>query len=318
MIATATTTTEPRKKTQRARSSSAAKPHGPVYTLSSCKLFKPQYFLPISWQLIGIGTTGVEIIRQIIDQLRRDLGGLPSSINYLLVDSTTQPLDHHRRHFISIGVDGAGTNIEIGDNLFLQYYPEIRDALLQQVANIMRQRNGLLLPGRTPREVMGFLIAGTGVGGTSGALQDRMIAMVHDVSQQLNIVEPRVHVTMISPDMVLKDITRDPIPEQVEMIHANYWRNIESVIGNLQVDGQICEQRPDGTTYFVEAQERVFSLHKVDQTNGLVDYATTADLTSAVTNTLHYYLFTAAGHFLDQRDCDIFGLGAAGRPIKPK
>jgi len=59
----------------------------------------------------------------------------------------------------------------------------------------------------------------------------------------------------------------------------------------------------------------VFSLHKADRSNGLVDLSTTADLVSTVADTLRFHLFTAAGHFLDQRNRDIVSLGASGRSI---
>lgn len=262
------------------------------------------------YYVVSMGTTGAAIARRVFAPLRRHLGRRPKSVNYLMVDAIAAPFDEHRRHFISIGTDGAGTMPHVGRAMFHQYYAEIKNAMLHHVDRIMRGNDPLLQPAKTAREVMGFVVVGTGLGGTSGGSLDPTISLIHDVAQQLNITCPRVHVMMISPEMILNDISRQPIPEQVEMVNATYHQNMHRILGLMQLDGNVCERRPDGSEFYVRARDRVFSLHKADRSNGRVDFSTTSDLVATIADTLHFYLFTAAGHFLDQRNCDIFGLTA--------
>jgi len=285
------------------------------FSLDSSERFRPEYFLSMSWYLVGLGTTGTAIVRSIVDSLRGGLGRRPRTVNYLLIDSIAPPFDHHRRHFVSTGKDGAGTNPLVGRGMFFQHYGQIRNAVLQQMDGIMRGSDPLLPRALAPREALGFFLIGSGIGGTSGGMLDPTISLVHDAARHLNIEQPQVHVLMISPDMVLKDITRQPIPEQVAMIHATYAQNQSRILGHMQLDGHVCEQRPDGSRFYVKAEDRVFSLHKADRSNGLVDLSTTANLVSTIADTLRFCLFTAAGHFLDQRNRDIMALGAAGRLI---
>jgi len=286
----------------------------PAFCVASSEKHRVAYQLSMPLFIAGLGTTGCTIVRRMIDRLSHALGRLPSAINYLLIDAVAPPLDHHHQHFISLDLDGCGSNPHVGRQTFFSFYVEIKNAYLHFVDEIMRGGDSLLRPAKTARDQMCFFLVGSGSGGTSGGILDPAISLTHDVAQQLNI-PPRVHVTMLSPDMILKDITRQPIPEQAAMIPATYAQNMSRILGLMQLDAQVCERRPDGSEFYVKAQHRVFALHKVDRSNGAFDFSTTEDLVSTVADAFHLYLLTAAGQYVDERDRDNVGLGAAGCPI---
>lgn len=296
-----TTTVEQRNQIVR---TAPTKP--PKFSAASSEGLGLNYFLEMSVLLVGLGTHGCLIVRQVIDLLYTELGDVPDSVKYLLLDCKAMPFDRHRRHSLPLGIDGAGTNPHEGRRRFDQYFRVIKDQLMRRVADLSRASGADLVPALPPRKAIAIVNVATGFGGSSGGLFHPMISLEHHCAQQRNIENPRVHALVVSPQVLLKDTTKEIKRERQALILNTYAENVGRVLGEAQLPGTVHEQLPDGTSVSVKASDRVFSLHKAGQTNGWADLSTSEELAAVVADTLFLYLFTSAGHFLDQRMCDIF------------
>ena len=262
--------------------------------------------LKMSWYLLGLGTTGGQIVRQFLERTRREFGRRPSQINYLLIDGVAASMDEHSGHFISTGNDGAGSNPHVGRRMFFQYYDHIKNAALHHIDRMFRDTDPLLSPSKTPREALSFLVVGSSFGGVSGGMLDPAISLCHDVAQRHQIATPRIHVSTISPQTLLRDATRETTPEQQAMVWNTYAENLNRILGFMAQERDVCEFRPDGSQFSVSASDRVFLLHTAALSNGRINISTIDELVGVIADTLFLYVFTETGHYLEQRICDIF------------
>ena len=287
-------------------------------SVNSCSLADSERYgyplwLPFPWLLVGLGTTGTDAIHTVLHFVHEAIGKIPKGCRYLTVDAApTQDMEHQLCH-VAIGTDGAGTNPHNGRRLFLDHYDLVKHALQQQIDRLCGSVADTISPLKSAREVTGFLVV-AGSGGTSGGTLDPMISLIHDCAQRRSIQEPRVQVVLIGPGMPLRDSSRQPLPEQVGLIHNTYAENLRRIYGLMQTPAHVRERRPDGTEFFVEASARVTGLQKVDYTNGLSDFATTSEFVGMLGHAIFSYVLTQAGEHARQRTRDNHGTGVTGLP----
>ena len=266
----------------------------------------------LSLLAVGLGTTGALVVNEMAAKLQFERGrqSLPGSFTYLLVDAAArQPdMDISNFHQIPGGVDGSGTDPHRGRGLFCTQanYGQLRSTLNQRVLDLMDGDPEMAT--LSPRSAMDFLLV-AGNGGTSGGALDRAIGLLHDVAQERNIEQPRVHVVFIGAEMSLRDKDRQVTLEQQRMVRATAAVNLRKIMADMASDGYLREPRPDGTSFPVKASHRVWSVILADQSNGFADHATVAQLGHMLSEALYLRFFTAVGAFLAERICDLRQLG---------
>lgn len=259
---------------------------------SDIQMNNPTFFL-------GLGTTGSEAIREVIRHLTCEVGEIARGVNHLMIDATTCPQDVDPAHFLSLGVDGAGTRAELGRELFEEERETVREALLAHW--------GLLGPAdpvwhieKTMREVTSIVLV-AGAGGTSGGALDPCIDLIHEVAEQRNIQECRVYLTSIGPEISLNDIGRKVTDSQRRVIPATFSQNLEKIYAEIGMSADFLHPFDH---YYFRPEERVFSLQVADQSNGQHDLATTEDLVAMLGWVLFFQRCTRAGTHFDERVCD--------------
>ncbi len=268
--------------------------------------------MPHPWMLIGAGTTGTGIVQRAVRFIQDAAHRIPRGCRYLTCDAAPTFEPEHVLHHVAIGTDGAGTNPHNGRRLFFDHYDLVRHALQERVDELCRGTADFVTPAKAAREVTGFMIV-AGSGGTSGGILDPLISLVHDVAQRRSIQDIRVHVVLLGPGMPLRDSSRQPLPEQIRLIHNTYAQNLQRIYGLMQTPGFVREIRPDGTEFYVKATRRVTRIYTVDYTNGLADFATTDELIEMLGHATFTCLFTQAGKHAIERARDHDGTGVTGR-----
>lgn len=259
--------------------------------------------------LIGLGSAASRAVCHTADHALHEWGFIPDVFSYLCFDADADFPPAHREHCFALGVDGSGTDATVGLELFL--------AKLGDIADVLISRFHLLLGGdhRCPTEATArqatsiHLVAGSG--GTSGGAVQPMITLLHDIAGRMGILELRVHVHWIGPEVALLDINRTITPEQNEIVHATFAANLTRSFADLAVDRLQQHMRSDGTTFCIRSRLRVLSQSLTGRSNGQVDSLTSADTEANMGWTLLQRCFTAAGIHHEGRTCDHRVIGAA-------
>ena len=218
------------------------------YSLADSERYGYELCIPFPCLLVGLGTTGTAVIHECIRFVGDAVGTVPSVCRYVTIDAAPIHDGSHQLHHIAIGTDGAGTNPHNGFRLFREHYDRIRHAIQQQVDQLCVGVPGAIRPLKTAREVTGFLVV-AGSGGTSGGILDLTISVLHDCAQRRSIDDPRVEVLLLGPGMPLRDSSRQPLPEQITLIHNTYAENLRRIYGLIETLRRTPLSRPKNAFY---------------------------------------------------------------------
>lgn len=257
---------------------------------------------------IGLGTTASKVTHGCMENLKREVGRIPSIVGYLNIDADVDGGRHARGHTIKIGVDGAGTDPVNGRGLFLEHRGQICDAFLAHL-------DGLFVPDpamktELPAKRCTSFVVVAGCGGTSGGCLDPTISMIHDVARRKQMRELRVYVALIGPKIAINDIRRSVTAAQTAMIPDTFGQNLERLYDDLAFERTVREERENGTTFALSSVDRVFSLQIIDQSNSQADFSVTEELVGMLADSLFLQHFTSAGMHHDGRFCDERRIGA--------
>ena len=257
--------------------------------------------------LFALGSSMQSAVQGCIDRLHREVGRPPRQAGHLFIDADCPAVGTDTTHFVSLNINGAGTNPHVGRELSLEHRDKVYDAM-QAHLDALFEPDSVCPAEKTARECTSFVLVGSN-GGTSGGILDPMIDLVHEVARRRNIREPRVHVVLVGPDILVNDLTRSISPEQAVLIPSTFAQNVWKIYQSLTPGaperevGRFASLRHGGTP------PRVFSLTIVDQTNGVSDWASTDDMTAMLADVLFFHCFTQAGIDFLGRTCDHRGCG---------
>ena len=257
--------------------------------------------------LFGFGTTGAKIVGRIADLLKAEFGRLPNTCNWLAIDGAARETDIDCEHFMSLDIDGCGTDPHKGYQRFMEAYFRIRYAVDQQVQNLS-EYDPLVPVDNSPRDVLAARIF-AGPGGSSAGMLHPMISLLHDVAQQRRIQKLRVYLVLMGADMPLRDSSRTVIREQKLAVPDNCANNLVRIFADITSSAVLQEHRPDGSTFKVPAAERVWAPAVVDQSNGQHEWSTTNELVEMIASAYFLQIFTIAGKYVEERDNDNRRLG---------
>lgn len=267
--------------------------------------------LPIATLVVGIGSQGSAVAQAIAAMAQTEFGRLPGPFAYQMIDAAAPVLGMDGQHFLQIGVAGSGTKPSEGLQRFNHHYSHIR-------ANISKRLQWLFQPdpefplGTLPREAINLVLVG-GSGGTSGGSLHRAIDLLHDVAQDWDVQEPRVHVVLIGAEIALRDRSRQVSPEQQRVVRDTAANNLIKLCGDLADPGHLSAARPDGTTFSIPASRRVWLVSVADQSNGECQYSTNAAFNDMLAYALFAQVFTQGGIYLRDRFEDLDRLGVTQR-----
>jgi hypothetical protein len=261
--------------------------------------------------LCGLGTTGAEMMGGVVGLIHRELGRLPASMNYLAIDGASKGSARSDSHFLCVDRHGCGTDPRRGSEQFTRHYAEIRLAIDRQIQTL-----SLFDPEvpvfYSPRDALDVRIF-AGCGGASGGMLHPMISLVHDIAQLRRIRDLRLHVVLMGHDMPMRDTARSVHSKQLATVSDTFSGNLLKIIADMCSSAALVEMRPDGTTLRLDAADRVWGLHVLDQSNGSFEWATTDGLSEMIAWQTFLEIFTHLGKFTEDRKKDLEQLNISAR-----
>jgi len=261
--------------------------------------------------LYGLGTTGTKMMSGVVGLVRRELGRLPATMNYLAIDGASKDNARSDGHFLCIDLHGCGTVPHRGSEQFHRHRGEIRLAVDGQMQTIS-QFDPEIPVSYSPRDALDVRIF-AGCGGAGGGMLHPMISLVHDVAQLRRIQNLRVHAVLMGADMPMRDSDRSVHPKQVATVSDTFSGNLLKIIADISSSAVLVDARPDGTSFRLDAADRVWGVHVLDQSNGSFEWATTDDLCEMIAWESFLEIFTHLGKFTEDRKTDLEQLNIPAR-----
>lgn len=263
--------------------------------------------------VVALGTTAGAAVKQMFAGLRsRFPHRLPDWIQYLLLDAAADQDDRHHGHVPDLGIDGSGTDPRQGRAIFQKSAARISQAIKTHLDGLVRSRSGI--PLKSARECVNVVIV-AGCGGTSGGFLDPLISLLHERAQQRNIQAFRVHLLLVTPEMVLGDVSRELTPEQQEMISLTFAQNLQRTLAAIGEAGHWIEAGQDGGTFLLPPGGRIYSLDLVGNSNGQTELSTCGDLSEMLGLSLYLRHCSPISLEIPQRHIDLVQLGVTGHPV---
>lgn len=271
------------------------------------------WFMNMCVVLMGLGTTGSKIVDKAARQAKREFGELPACFNYLTVDAASGEhlLDFNRHHRMNL--NGAGTDPKVGEAEFLKRYSQLFHTLSSILQDL---RPDARMQVTTPvKEAVTCVIVG-GNGGASGGFVQPAITLFQDVAREQRIVQPRLNVVSLGPEMPMKDSSRTVTDEQRRTVNQTSFNNFVKVTADHASPELLTECPPGRPAFTLPASQRVHAYASVDQSNGNCQCGTTEDFIEQVAASLFATTFTHVTQSVEDRIADMEMLGTTGRGLR--
>lgn len=269
--------------------------------------------------IIGIGTTGSESMIALHDlaYLATD-GQLPQITRWVSLDAdkdsrNSMSLSHQTTiEFLSVGLDGAGTVLGKGYAIGVKAFPEISNTILDAMSSLNAANDPRLPLNKAPSSCQTVVLI-SGVGGTSGGINDLVLTACLKASAHLGHDIFRVITVTLGGEIPWRDINRSLNKDGIRRILANYaecsmWR-----YSQMATQRPITIEVPGHGRMRLPASTRISSNIELDWENPFVKLSTTQEVTNMLAASLFHRLFTAVGTSRASRECDDVTCGRTGQ-----
>lgn len=266
--------------------------------------------------LVACGTTASRIATKFTRRIVDSLGELPGCIDFLMIDGAAADDQMDPARHILVDTTGCGTDPNRGLRAFEREWTAIMNRVVRSLTRL--ESSSRLLPvSYTCRQACN-VVQVVGAGGSSGGMAVPCLSLINDALVYQRIQQPRVDVVQLGADMPMRDIDRDPNPEQRCVVPDTCYNNLARICADLQSAEITRDTRPDGSVRIVRRCDQVNSITVMDQTNGSHCLATTEEMIDMVAESLFFRYLTPASRFLADRWRDHDELGCSERGSKQR
>jgi hypothetical protein len=269
-------------------------------------------------QIIGVGSSGSDVVLILFRKLQKWLGNLPENVKFLLIDADKDPrrnnlAERSRIVFIPTSKSGAGTNTFLGKKLALLRYNHILTTIERSMVGLM-EVDDFRFPTNLPgSELQAALVVSGASGGTGGGTADVAISSIHHAAHRIGLKQVEVNLATIGPIMPTSDTTRSIEPKRVKRIHANAADNYQAWYSQMNTRRRFEERPPGQDPFSIDSSTRIYSKIEFENQSESTRLHRNVDLHRMIAACLLMRVFTIAGKERESRYVDEFMNGTSGQ-----
>ena len=268
--------------------------------------------------IIGVGSSGAEIVLLMFRELKTWLGALPRNVRFILIDADKDPrfqeIDE-KTHvaFIPTSDTGAGTNTARGRKLAEAAYERMLQVLTEAFSGLMGEIDPRFPTNLSGSESQKMFLVGGGSGGTGGGTTDLAIICIHHASRSAGIKKIEINLASIGSVMPTSDINRSIEPDRVKRILANGADNYQAWYSQMNTLCKRIEHPPGHDPFTIYSSTRIYSKFEFENENNSTRIHRNHELHQMIAASLQLRIFSPAGKERASRERDEFINGASGQ-----